>query len=72
MRTEELEKIARKRKLDLVLVADQANIRALTGINCDNAISIRSSVSARMPRSVTMNTTTPSGTDANPYSSTWV
>ena len=38
MRTEELEKIARKRKLDLVLVADQANIRALTGINCDNAI----------------------------------
>ena len=38
MRTEELEKIARKRKLDLVLVADQANIRALTGINCDNAV----------------------------------
>ena len=38
MRTEELEKIARRRKLDLVLVADQANIRALTGINCDNAI----------------------------------
>ena len=38
MRTGELEKIARKRKLGLVLVADQANIRALTGINCDNAI----------------------------------
>ena len=38
MRTEELKKIARKRKLDLALVADQANIRALTGINCDNAI----------------------------------
>ena len=38
MRTEELEKIARKRKLDFVLVANQANIRALTGINCDNAI----------------------------------
>ena len=38
MRTEELEKISRKRKLDLVLVADQANIRALTGINCDNAV----------------------------------
>ena len=38
MRTEELEKIAQRRKLDLVLVADQANIRALTGINCDNAI----------------------------------
>ena len=38
MRAGELGKIARKRKLDLVLVADQANIRALTGINCDNAI----------------------------------
>ena len=38
MRTEELEKLAKRRKLDLVLVADQANIRALTGINCDNAI----------------------------------
>ena len=38
MRTGELEKIARRRKLDLVLVADQANIRALAGINCDNAI----------------------------------
>ena len=38
MRTEELEKIARKRKLDLVLVAGQANIRAITGINCDNAV----------------------------------
>ena len=38
MRTEELEKIARRRKLDLVLVANQANIRALTGINCDNAV----------------------------------
>ena len=38
MRIEELEKIARRRKLDLVLVADQANIRALTGINCDNAV----------------------------------
>ena len=38
MRTEELEKIAKRRKLDLVLVANQANIRALTGINCDNAV----------------------------------
>ena len=38
MRTEELKKIAQRRKLDLVLAADQANIRALTGINCDNAI----------------------------------
>ena len=38
MRTAELEKVAKRRKLDLVLVANQANIRALTGINCDNAI----------------------------------
>ena len=38
MRTEELEKLAKRRRLDLVLVADQANIRALTGINCDNAV----------------------------------
>ena len=38
MRIEELEKVAKRRKLDLVLVADQANIRALTGINCDNAV----------------------------------
>ena len=38
MRTEELERLAKRRKLDLVLVADQANIRAFTGINCDNAV----------------------------------
>ena len=38
MRIGELEKVARRRKLDQVLVADQANIRALTGINCDNAV----------------------------------
>ena len=38
MRTDELERIAKHRKLDLLLVADQANIRALTGINCDNAV----------------------------------
>ena len=38
MRTEELVKLARRRSLDLVLVVGQANIRALTGVNCDNAI----------------------------------
>ena len=38
MRTDELKKIAVRRKLDLTLVAGQANIRALTGVNCDNAI----------------------------------
>ena len=38
MRTAELERIARRRRIDLALVADQATIRALTGINCDNAV----------------------------------
>ena len=42
MRTTELLKIARRRKLDLTLVAGQANVRALTGINCDNAILVSS------------------------------
>ena len=37
-RMDELEKIIRRRKLDRVLVAGQANVRALTGVNCDNAI----------------------------------
>jgi len=38
MRIDELKKIARRRKLDQVLVRCPANIRALTGINCDNAV----------------------------------
>ena len=38
MRTEELAKIARRRKLDFLLVRDQANVRAAIGINCDNAV----------------------------------
>jgi len=38
MRIDELERIARRRKLDQVLVRNPANIRALTGINCDSAI----------------------------------
>lgn len=38
MRTEELVKIAKRRQLDMLLVRDQANVRALTGINCDNAV----------------------------------
>ena len=38
MRLEELEKIVHRRRLDLVLVVHEANIRALTGITCDNAI----------------------------------
>ena len=31
-------KLAKRRKLDRVLVANQANVRALTGVNCDNAV----------------------------------
>lgn len=38
MRIAELNKIAKKRKLDEVLVINQANVRALTGVNCDNAV----------------------------------
>ena len=38
MRIDELTKILKRRRLDMVLVANQANVRALTGINCDNAI----------------------------------
>ena len=33
-----LAKAARRRRLDLVLVRNQANILALTGVNCDNAV----------------------------------
>ena len=38
MRIEELEKLAKRRKLDRVLVMTQANVRAFTGVNCDNAV----------------------------------
>ena len=38
MRIEELEKLAKRRKLDRVLVATEANVRAFTGVNCDNAV----------------------------------
>ena len=38
MRIGELEKIAQRRKLDRMLVSGQANIRAVTGVNCDNAV----------------------------------
>ncbi len=37
-RLEELKEIARQRELDLVWVRDPANLRALTGINCDHAV----------------------------------
>jgi len=38
MRIEELKKIACRRKLDQILICNPANIRALTGISCDNAV----------------------------------
>ena len=46
MRLEELTKIVRRRRLDQVLVANEANIRALTGITCDNAILVVSRLSS--------------------------
>lgn len=38
MRIEELKKIARKRRLDEILVTGEANVLALTGVKSDNAI----------------------------------
>ena len=38
MRLDELSRLAARRRLDQVLVMDQANIRALTGVNSDNAV----------------------------------
>jgi len=38
MRSEELRKIARRRKLDCVFVMNEANVRMLTGVRCDNAV----------------------------------
>ena len=38
IRIDEVERIARRRRLDQAFVANEANIRALTGITCDNAI----------------------------------
>lgn len=38
MRLEELRKIAEQNRLDQILVMNQSNIRALTGVNCDNAV----------------------------------
>ena len=38
MRMAALQMLARRRRLDQVLVTDRANILALTGVNCDNAI----------------------------------
>lgn len=38
MRLDELERLATRRRLDAVLVCTEPNIRALTGIRCDNAV----------------------------------
>ena len=37
-RLDELRRLAKRRRLDAVLVCGQANVRAFTGVNCDNAI----------------------------------
>ena len=38
MNLADIEKLAKRRRLDAVLIRDQATIRALTGVNCDNAV----------------------------------
>ena len=38
MRIEEVEAVLRTKKLDQIVIRDQANLRAVTGINCDNGI----------------------------------
>ena len=38
MRIDELKGLMRRRRLDQAFVMGQANVRALTGVNCDNAI----------------------------------
>ena len=38
MRLDELARLARRRRLDQLLVMGQANIRAFTGVNCDSAV----------------------------------
>ncbi|MBO7721288.1 MAG: M24 family metallopeptidase [Kiritimatiellae bacterium] len=38
MRIGELSKIARRRRLDRVLITDPADVRAFTGLNCDSAV----------------------------------
>lgn len=37
-RLDEFAKILKKRKIDIALVRDQANVRAFTGVDCDNAL----------------------------------
>ena len=38
MRLNELERLAKRRRLDAVLVCAEPNILALTGVRCDNAV----------------------------------
>ena len=38
MRLDELEKLARRRRLDTIVVIDEANLAAFTGVTCDNAV----------------------------------
>ena len=38
MRLDELKRIAKRRKLDCLLVRTEANVRAFAGLSCDNAV----------------------------------
>ena len=38
MNLDDIGKLSKRRRLDAVLIRDQATIRALTGVNCDNAV----------------------------------
>ena len=38
MRLDKLDELAKRRRLDAILVCGQANVLALTGVNCDNAV----------------------------------
>ena len=46
MRLDELQEIAARRRLDAVLVCGEPNVRALTGVSCDNAV-LRASRTSR-------------------------
>lgn len=38
MRIDEVQAVLKEKKLDQIVIRDQANLRAITGINCDNGI----------------------------------
>ena len=62
MRLDELERLATRRRLDAVLVCTEPNIRALTGIRCDNAV-LQTSKRPNLPTPQTPNFQTTLHTD---------